>query len=352
MDAWSVPKAPGTHTLMNGGILYVQDEDMDAFFQVYINQLKEHKLYVVEQKTNIFKFFVDLDYKAPDKLKDEALLAICEDIHDAIGSPGRCCIARAQPRPIKDPNGTTLIKSGVHIHWPDLKVTKQEAITLRSKILIALPEVEEVNWSDVIDSSVYGGSGLRMLWSHKKPSGGPYIPWRTLSGEEFSKEPNVETLALFSIRCSANEKADNPAEVFLASEPIEEFIQRYLPGQRRTQVKKIQRFDEGSDAWYVQSDSKYCESIRAEHKSNHVWFMLNKGRISQRCFNEECKGFVGSEHILPPSIVDEVVIVGSPPSSDFMACISERNSRPVPEVRTGGSSIFWSRPHELEAFPK
>jgi Prim-pol 4/Herpesviridae UL52/UL70 DNA primase len=354
MDEWIVPKAPGTHTLMDGGILYVQDEDMDAFFQVYIEQLKHRKLYVVEQKTHVFKFFVDLDYKAPDKLKDEALLAVCEVIHDAIGSPGRCCIARAQPRPVKDPSGqrASLIKSGVHIHWPDLRVTKQEAISLRSRILLALPEVQEVDWAQVIDSSVYGGSGLRMLWSHKKPSGDPYVPWRTLDGSEFSKEPNLETLALFSIRCKANEKKDEVSEAIIASEPIEEFIQRYLPGQRRTQVKKIQRMEEGSDAWYVQTDSKYCERIRSEHRSNHVWFMLNKGRISQRCFNEECKGFVGSEHILPPSIVDEVVTVGSPPSSSFMACLSERNLRPVPEVRTGGASILWPRSNELAAFPK
>jgi hypothetical protein len=134
---------------MDGGILFVLDEDMDAFFQVYIEQLKNRKLYVVEQKTNIFKFFVDLDYKAPEKLSDEFLLEICERIHESLGRPGRCCIARAQPRPIKD----SLIKSGVHIHWPDLKVTKQDAISNRSKILLNLPEVDGLNWSEIIDSS-------------------------------------------------------------------------------------------------------------------------------------------------------------------------------------------------------
>jgi hypothetical protein len=349
MDQWVVPKAPGTHTLMDGGILFVLDEDMDAFFQVYIEQLKNRKLYVVEQKTNVFKFFVDLDYKAPEKLSDEFLLEICEKIHDSLGRPGRCCIARAQPRPIKD----SLIKSGVHIHWPDLKVTKQDAISKRSKILLDLPRVDGLNWSDVVDSSVYGGSGLRMLWSHKRPSGGPYVPWRILGGEHFSKEPSVETLSLFSIRCLTDERrVEDEDEDIPESELIEEFIQRYLPGQRRSQVRKIQRMEDGTDAWYIQTDSKYCERIRDEHRSNHVWFLLNKGRVSQRCFNEECKGFAGSEHILPPSIVDEVVTVGSPPSSSFMACLSERNPRPVPEVRTGGTSLLWARPGELATLPK
>lgn len=348
MDAWLVPRAPGTHTLMDGGILFVLDEDMDHFFHIYIQELKRNKLYVVEQKTSVFKFFVDLDYKAPEKLSDEFLLRICNSIHESLGSPGRCCIARAQTRPVKD----SLIKSGVHIHWPDLKVTKQQATANRSKIILDLPHVEGINWADVIDSSVYGGSGLRMLWSHKKPSGGPYLPWRTLDGKEFSKEPNTETLSLFSIRCPTNEKQVEEEDDAPESDCIEEFIQRYLPGQRRAQVKKIQRMEEGSDAWYIQTDSKYCERIRDEHRSNHVWFLLSKGRVSQRCFNEECKGFVGSEHILPPSIVDEVVTVGSPPSSSFMDLITQRNTRPVPEVRTGGASLLWARSSELATLPQ
>ena len=345
MDLWAVPKAPGTHTLMDGGILFVPDEDMSAFFDVYIEQLGKRKLYVVEQKTEVFKFFVDLDYKAQERLGEEALLAVCEAIHDAIGKPGRCCIARAQPRPVKEG-----IKSGVHIHWPDYKVTKQEAIAARSKILLALPPVQEVEWSSVIDSSVYGGSGLRMLWSHKKPSGDPYIPWKELvSGKEFPKTPNAEILALFSIRCPRSEKKTELEDDLVPSaEPIEEFIQRYMQGQRRTHVKKINRFEDGADAWYVQTDSRYCECIRDEHKSNHVWFLINKGRISQRCFNEECKEYKFSEHILPSSIVDEIVIVGSPPSSDIMACLAERTKKPVPQVRTGGAPVFWTRPDQLE----
>jgi hypothetical protein len=347
MDTWLVPKAPGTHTLMDGGILFVLDEDMDHFFHVYIEELKKNKLYVVEQKTEVFKFFVDLDYKAPEKLNDEFLIKICKCLHDSIGRPGRCCIARAQPRPVKEG-----IKSGVHIHWPDFKVTKQQALSNRAKILLDLPDVEGINWAQVIDSSVYGGSGLRMLWSHKKPSGDPYIPWRTLDGQDFSKEPNIETLSLFSIRCASNESMTEEELSAPSSDSIEEFIQRYIPGQRRTQVKKIQRMEEGGDSWYIQSDSKYCERIRDEHRSNHIWFLLSKGRVSQRCFNEECKNFVGSEHILPPSIIDEVAPVGSPPARSFMELVTERNLRPVPEVRTGGASIFWSRSSELATLPQ
>lgn len=338
MELWSVPKAPGTHLLMDGGILYVPDEDMDAFFQVYIDTLKKRKVYVVEQKTDVFKFFVDLDYKGQEKLSDEFILQICKKIHSIIGEPGRCCIARAQVRPVKEG-----LKTGVHIHWPDYNVTKQEALSARTRILLDLPRDDGIDWAQVIDSSVYGGSGLRMLWSHKKPSGDPYIPWRILDGQEFSKEPNFETLKLFSIRCPLSERSSVMQEDDVPdAEPLEEFIQRYIRGQRKTQVKKIQRMEEGSDAWYIQTDSKFCERIQDEHKSNHVWFLLHKGRISQRCFNEECKNHEFSQHILPPSIVDEIVTVGSPVDICFMDRISERSQRAIPEVRASCPSIFWT----------
>jgi len=336
MELWSVPKAPGTHLLMDGGILFVPDEDMDAFFQVYIDTLKKRKIYVVEQKTDVFKFFVDLDYKGQEKLSDEFILLISKKIHSILGEPGRCCIARAQVRAVKEG-----LKTGVHIHWPDYRVTKQEALAARTKILLEIPQYPGIDWAQVIDSSVYGGSGLRMLWSHKKPSGDPYIPWKIVEGEEFSKEPNFETLKLFSIRCSVSERLQPSDQDIPEAEPIEEFIQRYIPGQRRTQVKKIHRMEEGTDAWYIQTDSKYCERIQDEHKSNHIWFLLHKGRISQRCFNDECKTHDFSQHILPPSIVDEIVTVGSPVDIRFMGCISERSKRPIPEVRASCSPILW-----------
>lgn len=347
MNQWSVPKAPGTHTLMDGGILFVPDDESQDFFQVYISQVKSgKKLYVVEQKSEVFKFFVDLDYKAQEKPSDEFILKICEAIHEALDRPGRCCIARTPTRPVKEG-----LKTGVHIHWPDLKVTKAQAISNRAKILLDLPD-GPIDWNSVVDSSVYGGSGLRMLWSHKKPSGDPYVPWKQLGGPDFSREPNADILELFSIRTTLTKPDAAAAEQCLSSEPIEEFIQRYMRGQRRTHVKKIQRIEDGSDAWYVQTDSKFCEKIDEEHRSNHVWFFICKGRISQKCFNEECKTFSGTEYILPPSIVDEIVVVGSPPPHSFLDILSERNTREIPEVRSQSASLLWPRSNQLEKVPQ
>ena len=342
IERWRVPHGPGTHVLMDGGILCVPPEETQDFYREYIQAINlGTKLYVVEQKTESFKFFVDLDYKAPEKLSDEDLVQFCSIIHKALETSSPCLIARARPRPV----GESLIKSGVHIHWPNLSVSRTQAMNLRTKIVTSLSTDFPFDWDKVIDASVYGGSGLRMLWSHKKPTGDPYVPWRSLDGREFSKVPDGDTLALFAIR--TDEEAPH-TEILGNTEPLEDFVQKYMDGQRRAHVKKVQRHEH--NGWFVQTDSKFCERIRTEHKSNHIWFSIHSGRISQRCLDEECAEFKGTEHILPPSIVEQlkdVAIVGSPPSCFLMDIFPDGSSVPVQKVRASGPSVFGSGPNKL-----
>jgi hypothetical protein len=327
---------------MDGGNLNVPPEDCNEFFREYIRTVQSGtKLYVVEQKTVRFKFFIDFDYKDPEKLSDEDILRFCSIIHDATESRSRCLIARTKPRPVKEG-----IKTGVHIHWPDLVVDRTQALNLRTKIILALGEGP---WATIIDASVYGGSGLRMLWSHKKPSGDPYVPWRGIDGHEFSKEPDAAVLELFSVRVEGEDEKVHSLPVDI--DGLEEFIQRYMMGQRRTRVKRVQRHEH--DGWYVQTDAKFCENIKREHQSNHIWFSIRSGRISQRCFDDDCRKFNGQEHILPPSIVEQlkdVDIVGSPVSSVFMDFFPNGSHTNFSEVRDEGPSVFGTGPGKLAAF--
>jgi len=312
---WLVPAAPFTHLLMDGGMLFVPMEEMDEFYRAYTSDVTHgHKLYVVEQKTNLFKFFVDLDYKATEALSKDEIERICTALNEVVDC-GRCCIARTRPRACKEG-----IKTGVHVHWPDKKVTRASALALRTKILSAFPDTDGgIDWSKVIDASVYGGSGLRMIWSHKTPTGDPYVPWKVLGGEEYKKAYDAGLLDLFSIR--VNDEADEQTSVDEAtSSELEAFICRNMDGQGRAQVKKIVR-NEKTGGWYVQTDSRYCERIGDCHKRNHVWFNIYKGTISQRCFDEECSKFSGREHNLPPTVVEQlkdVASVGSPSGNSIL----------------------------------
>ena len=312
MDRWRVPKGPATHVLMDGGILHVPADDVPEFYQTCIDLINSGlKLYVVEQKTDRFKFFIDLDYKAKEKLSDQDLLEFCSIIHSVVGVEP-CLIARARPRAVADGQ----IKSGVHIHWPNLIVNRTQALNLRTKLITHLGEGP---WDKIIDAAVYGGSGLRMLWSHKKPTGDPYVPWRQLGLDTpLPKEPSVEMLSQFAVRVP-NFDLELPGEELRDTSGLEEFIQRYLPGQRRAHIKKVRRHEH--DGWYAQTDSRYCERIGREHKSNHVWFSIHSGRVFQKCFDEECREFQSDGVILSPSIVEqlnEVDIVGSPAHSFLM----------------------------------
>lgn len=327
LDRWRIPSGAATHVLMDGGILSVPQAEVREFYQSCIDLINSGtKLYVVEQKTERFKFFVDLDYKAQEKLKDEDLIQFCSIIADEVDG-GLCVIARALPRPVKEG-----VKSGVHIHWPDLIVTRTQAMNLRTKIIIGLNRYHEFDWDKVVDASVYGGSGLRMLWSHKKPSGDPYVPWRGTGPDgrftrEFSKEPSAEILELFAVR---TDEESRPQENLEETGPLEEYIQQYMMGQRRARIKKVQRHEH--NGWFAQTDSKFCERIRAEHKSNHVWFSIWNGRIQQRCFDEDCAEFRGTEHILSPSLVEQlkdVAIVGSPTSSFLMDVFPNVSRSPI-----------------------
>ena len=342
IERWRVPHGPATHVLMDGGILSVPPEETREFYQACVDTINfGTKLYVVEQKTEQFKFFVDLDYKAKEKLADEDLIQFCSIIHEALATSSRCLIARARPRPVSE----GLIKSGVHIHWPDFVVTRIQALNFRTKIILKLSADFAFDWDKVIDASVYGGSGLRMLWSHKKPTGDPYVPWRDLNGHEFSKTPNVETLGLFAVRTA---EAPRSVEVLSDNGPLEEYIRRKMEGQGRARIKKVCRRE--SNSWYVQTDSKYCERIKREHQSNHIWFSINSGRICQFCFDDECREFKGQEHYLPPSIVEQlndVAIVGSPSCGFLMDILPDGPSGAFQKVQRASPSLLGSGPKEL-----
>lgn len=342
IDRWRVPKGSGTHLLMDGGILYVPSAEINDFYKEYIACVNlGTKLYVVEQKTEHFKFFVDLDYKAPEKLKDEDLLQFCSIIHQAIETSSQCLIARAHPRPVKEG-----IKSGVHIHWPGLIVTRTQALNLRTKIIMSLTSDFPFDWDKIIDASVYSGSGLRMLWSHKKPTGDPYIPWKELNGSrDFQKQPDLDVLALFAIRTEDDERT---TEVLADTGALEQFIQKYMEGQGRSRIKKVQRHE--NDGWFAQTDSKFCERIHGNHKNNHVWFHISSRRISQRCFDEECREFCGEKVILSPSIVEQlndVAIVGSPSNSFIMDVFPNGAASSVQKVRKDGAPVLGSRSGQL-----
>jgi hypothetical protein len=338
-----------THVLMNGGQLCVPDKDLTDFWRAYLSDLAcGQKLYVVEQKTEKFRFFVDIDYKAENALSDEETLELCRRIYGAIDhvplGRSRCLVARA---PAREEKGR--VKSGIHIHWPDLIVSKQEALSLRTQILM---ELEEDHWPETIDASVYRGAGLRCLWSLKKGVGGSYVPWRSVpDGKVLNAAPCLDALQLFSVRTTGGEAQ---AAKSASTDPsrIEQFIQNNIVGQGNARVRAVRRTKKGEGkGFYVETDSKWCERIQANHKSNHVWFYINGGNIVQKCLNEECLEFSGREHFLPPSISNEPVRMDPPSGSRLVDLLPSTWCGTLSGIRKETPPVLRSGSERMEVVP-
>jgi hypothetical protein len=68
------------------------------------------------------------------------------------------------------------------------------------------------------------------------------------------------------------------------------FIQANVPHHTKTQVKGI------TEAGHVITNGRYCENIKREHKSNHVFFAITPTGLCMKCTDEDCSGFIGEEY--------------------------------------------------------
>src|SRR5210317_2418548 len=220
-----------SHVLLDGGKLSVPSDRLPEFYEKYVDAVKcGERLYVVEQKTPTYNFFIDIDYKDHDSLSIDEIKSICKIICDKVKRHGgkKCLISVAPPKKVG-----TMTKTGIHLNWPGFVVDQESAIALREHILVALSRAKGgTDWNEIIDVAVYGdirrkskGSGFRMPWSHKmakhSPCGGQgcpecggkgkivqvaYLPLFMYNHGPLSKltkidpEPNLDILKMSSIR--------------------------------------------------------------------------------------------------------------------------------------------------------
>jgi hypothetical protein len=347
-----------SHVLMDGGVLSVPFDRLNDFYEKCIESyISGEKIYVVEQKTENYNFFMDLDYKDDDELTFEQIKSICKVICDKVSKFGGkdALISVAEPKPVD-----TLIKTGIHINWPDFVVNRSSALALRDHVINTLNlAYGSRDWKDIVDISVYGnssrntkGSGFRMPWSHKrgkheacmgrgcekcnntgKETQSEYLPVFVYKHGPLSmlqkteQKPSVEMLHMATLRtqgtdpvliegareentftnAQTKDEFKNQEAVLL----VEAFIRKHMEGQSTASVTKMFKH---KNQFLVSTTSKYCENLRRAHSSNHIWFHISGDTIAQKCFcNCEtmkgrfygfCKDFSGRRHQLPKKITD------------------------------------------------
>ena len=348
-----------SHVLMDGGVLSIPSSDLNDFYDVCVSCVNAgEKIFVVEQKTEFFNFFVDIDYQDDEALSVPEIRSISEVICQKIQSfkaDAKAIVTIAAPKP----KGSK-IKTGVHINWPGLVVNQHIAVQLMHHLIEILNSVYSANnWRQIVDQSVYGdpdnktkGSGFRMPWSHKKGKHdacagkgceacdqkgkvieGEYLPvfqFEHSVMRDIDQEPTVERLWMTTVRTEATQPTD--IEVPVLVEPAERkakkegdftksqtknevidseliaylqtFVRQYLTGQASARILQLFK---SKTVYYVKTDSKYCENLGRSHSSNHVWFSVSdKGTICQKCFCRcettegrrygFCRDFKGREH--------------------------------------------------------
>lgn len=346
-----------SHVLMDGGSISIPFDKLHDFYTMYIHCVKnKEKIYVVEQKTPCYNFFMDVDYKDDDALDVPTIKTICRVICDKVNVLGGkdCLISVSEPKP-KD----GMIKTGIHLNWPGFVVNQEMALNVRKHVTNLLSRVySSKNWEECIDISVYKGSGLRLPWSHKKSKHGTcngigctecdygkvtegvYLPlfiYRSQEGMGPFKqsgtfddvEPHItmDLLKMATVRTESSPEVDIPPikqegsftkaqmkNELKSSPALETFIRMNMYGQKDSRITKMFR---NKKTILVSTTSMYCENIGRNHGSNHVWFSVSDdGIIAQKCFCKcdtmsgrkagFCKDFTGRKHKLPKDLTREL----------------------------------------------
>ena len=345
-----------SHVLMDGGVLSVPFDKLNDFYEKCVEVYNSgEKIFVVEQKTENYNFFMDLDYKDDEEMSFEQIKSVCKVICDKVSKFGGkdALISVAEPKPID-----TLIKTGIHINWPGFVVNRSSALGIREHVINTLNlAYGSRDWKDIVDISVYGnnsrntkGSGFRMPWSHKKgkheacagqgcelcnntgkETQSEYLPifiykhGPSSTLQKTEQKPSVDILHMATLRTQSmepiiiegtreeatfttlqtkNEFKDQEARLLVVA-----FVRKNVEGQTTASITKMFKYNK---QFLVSTNSKYCENKKCNHNSNHVWFHIVGDTIAQKCFSTTnvlrqygfCKDFSGRRHQLSKKITD------------------------------------------------
>lgn len=334
-----------THLLLDGGRLCVKKEFIDTFYKLYAECLsKKVSLHIVEQKTPTFKLFSDLDIINLHEISQDEILKIVNLIQEVIflvyAQNYYVIVCGTESKEVIK-NNTKFIKQGIHLYWPEICITCENAIKIRKiiihKLKSILGEREEFNtWDDVVDISVYKNNGIRMVGSSKcsyvkennktklfedkrtymplyyidcyknnhadklkKLIEDKYLLTKTTSIQIFDEidvlpiinYPEFMNELEYCEPCendTKNNKDCNSRKLNSSSfqyQAICQFFRVYVekeyPVYSCNEIKKILDYD--GKVYVILTKSKYCQNILRPHNSCQIYFKLTKNGLCQKC---------------------------------------------------------------------
>jgi len=378
LSQYSTNASDFTHLLLNGGKCIITQQEHTTFLNQYGNAIaRKETLYIVEKKTPIFRLFVDFDFQPPpsDHIIEGALKSF-------VGLSATWFDVRSDAVVLRKTVDTPK-KIGVHLTWDSVYVTPSIAMAFRAHVLEKLEDAHHaVDWHSVIDQAVYGGSGLRMPWSHKRGAPGVYVPvatishdgtWSALSTPTTAAEirtwvhrtcirsyghsasptcADIEIDHFQSLSCGIRSPSTQTAVTVVADmgQYDLELLKKALPDPfSKDPTFCFTSMHKYNDNCFVfRSNSKRCGNKGYNaHTSSTVYFVLLKRGTSavvyQKCFSRKdiayettCATYVGPQMHLSQAVVDVFwppEIVQKLKSTDTLKAMLQKIARPGPKSK-------------------
>lgn len=328
-----------SHLLLNGGSLYIPREKEREFLKRYAEELKKNtKLYYVEVRPKIFRYMIDIDISDDHYWSDEEITEITLFVNDIVSEFYERPIVICNKAGLKYKD--TKIHTGIHLIYPKIFITSENAILIRQCILQKLNEhnehkfkkPEDKSWEDIFDEVIYKKNGYRMIGSDKildKKTGTSenrvYWPFKVfIRNSEGNKEipeylsrlinnydqlmfetsiryvpenyqiidnmgmiPNIPTWIKDDIKIpNINRRKYNKISGHVMNkekELIEYFIKKNIKEYEHEQdlIKEVLQTPSGN--LLIKSGSKFCLNIGRSHKSCGIYFMIYNGFLVQKC---------------------------------------------------------------------
>lgn len=311
-----------SHVFLDGGKAFVPFDRMQEFFDIYANDILTGKALSVVERTAVtdrFRMFMDVDFKNQESVPNDLPDRILDALPTALKSSSIVVCKKTSHE----------FFSGLHIIFDDVFVSSKEAIRYLGITLSNLKESfpdSNLEWTKILDGSVYKNSGLRMIFSSKGPKGdpSPYVPWfvSKFIGQGVLKEfvqdasrnvvnwlkrcslfpdPKVDILDIrddidvpntgIDARDS-RDFTDGFKEISKNDDVIEHAFNRETA---RTpyrgvdfKIYRVPNSNVKTSPIILKLDSHYCYNVKREHKSNTVYLIVKREKVEQACYDPDC----------------------------------------------------------------
>lgn len=170
-----------THLCLDGGKFIIPKEYHEDFIEKYIDGVADgEKYYICEIPTEVSRMYCDLDIIDEREYTKDDILLLVKNISKVIDKYfGEfeliVCLSKSKKVfKIVNDDKKELIKTGIHIIWPELFIKQENALKLvrqfKEQLRSSLgPRPEYNSWDDLIDEGVYNSKcpSLRMVGSGK-----------------------------------------------------------------------------------------------------------------------------------------------------------------------------------------